>query len=126
MSALTGYANTFSREAAFDHAVDVVIDQGRGWRFGLPEGRAGRHHAPTGAADDRTIAVQRLFDELCDELGFCLSRRERAGLLQSPPRDPDEFTDALFAAQGLDPRLFANLRSQVSALVQNGLSLSAR
>ena len=126
MSALTGYANTSSREAAFDHAVDVMIDQGRGWRFGLPECNAGRHHARRGAADDRTIAVHRLFDELCDELGFCLSRQSRARLLQTPPTDPDEFTDAVFAAQGLDPRLFLHLRSQVNAIVQNGLSPATR
>ena len=126
MSALTGYANTFSREAAFDHAVDVMIDQGPGWRFGLPNGRAGRHHARTGAADDRTIALQRLLDELCDELGFCLSPRARARLLQTPPTDPDEFTDAVFAAQGLDPGAFLHLRRQANAIVQNGLSIAAR
>jgi hypothetical protein len=108
MSALTGYANTSSREAAFDHAVDVMIDQGPGWRFGLPNGRAGRHHARTGAADDRTIALQ------------------RARLLQTPPTDPDEFTDAVFAAQGMDPGAFLHLRRQANAIVQNGLSIAAR
>jgi hypothetical protein len=126
MNALTGYANTASREVAFDNAVDVMIDQGRGWRFGLADGRAGRHYGRTGEAEDRTIAVQRLLDGLCDELGFCIPPRERARLLQSPPTDPDEFTDAVFAAQGLDPRLLPHLRSQVNALVQNGLSPAAR
>jgi hypothetical protein len=79
-----------------------------------------------GAADDRTVAVQRLLDELCVELGFCLRSRERTQLLQSPPTDPDEFTDAVFAAEGMDPRLFPQLRSQVMVRVQSGLSAPAR
>jgi len=115
-------ANTAARDVAFDNSVDVIIDQSRGWRFGLPDGRARRHHGRVHAADDRTVAVQRLLDELCVELGFSLPSRTRNQLLQWQPTDPDEFTDAIFAAQGLDPRLFPHLRSQVSARVQSGLS----
>jgi hypothetical protein len=125
MSALKNHANTASREVAFDNAVDVMIDQGGGWRFGAPaHGHSPRHRGPMIAADDRTIAVQRLLDDLCGELGLCLPSRARARLLQSPPMNPDELTDAVFAAAGLDPRLFSHLRGQVHARVQSGLSLA--
>ncbi len=126
MSALTGLANTAAREVAFDNSVDVIIDQSRGWEFGLPDGRARRHRGGLRAGDDRTVAVQRLLDELCAELGFCLPSRARAQLLQSPPTDPDEFTNAVFAAEGMDPRLFPHLRSELAIRVQSGLSQRAR
>ena len=58
--------------------------------------------------------------------GFCLPEREQARLVQSPPADPDEFSDAVFAAEGLDPRLFPQLRGQVRARVQSGLSPAAK
>ncbi len=118
--------NTAAREVAFDNSVDVIIDQSRGWRFGWPDGRARRSRGGVHAADDRTVAVQRLLDELCVELGFCLPSRARASLLQSPPTDPDEFTNAVFAAEGMDPHLFPHLRSEVSIRVQSGLSQGAR
>jgi hypothetical protein len=124
--AVASQANAAAREVAFDNSVDVIIDQSRGWRFGLPDGRARRHRSRVRAADDRTVAVQRLLDELCVELGFCLPSREQARLLQSPPTDPDEFTNAVFAAEGMDPHLFPDLRSEVSIRVQSGLSQRAR
>ena len=64
--------------------------------------------------------VQRLLDGLCDELGFCISPRARARLLRSAPTDPDEFTEAVFGAEGMDSRLFPHLRNQVNSLVQSG------
>ena len=125
-AAVASQTNTAAREVAFDNSVDVIIDQSRGWRFGLPDGRASRHRSRVRAADDRTVAVQRLLDELCVELGFCLPSREQARLLQSPPTDPDEFTNAVFAAEGMDPHLFPDLRSEVCIRVQSGLSQRAR
>jgi hypothetical protein len=113
-------ANTAAREVAFDAAVDVMIVQSRGWRFGPSHGRAGRHHGRVRTGDDRTVAVQRLLDELCAELGFCLSPRAQTRLLRSAPTDPDEFTEAVFAAEGLDSHLFPHLRHQVISLVQSG------
>ena len=125
-AAVASQTNTAAREVAFDNSVDVIIDQSHGWRFGLPDGRASRHRSRVRAADDRTVAVQRLLDELCVELGFCLPSREQARLLQSPPTDPDEFTNAVFAAEGMDPHLFPDLRSEVCIRVQSGLSQRAR
>jgi hypothetical protein len=69
-----------------------------------------------------------LLDELCSELGFCLRPDQREVLAASRPRDVDEFTDAVFIAEGLDPAMNKNLRSQVRDKVQRRLGawLSAR
>jgi hypothetical protein len=47
--------------------------------------------------------VQRLLDELCTCLGFCLPPDGQARLRTSPPGTPDAFTDAVLDAEGLDP-----------------------
>jgi hypothetical protein len=47
--------------------------------------------------------IQYLLDELCIDLGDCLSSDEQARLRDSPPASIDEFTDALILAEGLDP-----------------------
>jgi hypothetical protein len=57
--------------------------------------------------------VESLLYELCVDLGFCLPPDERIRLRDSPPRDVDAFTDAVFVAEGLDPRLDTWLRRQV-------------
>jgi hypothetical protein len=54
-----------------------------------------------------------LFDELCVELGFCLSATERDALMNPPPRDVDAFADAVLAAEGMDPSLNKQLRRAV-------------
>jgi hypothetical protein len=54
-----------------------------------------------------------LLDELCVDLGFCLPPDARGRLQDSPPRDVDAFTNAVFVAEGLDPRLDTRLRRQV-------------
>ena len=57
--------------------------------------------------------VESLLDELCVDLGFCLSPEEYGRLRDAPPRDVDVFTDAVFVAEGLDPRRDNRLRRQV-------------
>jgi hypothetical protein len=57
--------------------------------------------------------VESLLDELCVDLGFCLPPDARVRLQDAPPRDVDAFTDAVFVAEGLDPRLDKRLRRQV-------------
>ncbi len=57
--------------------------------------------------------VESLLDELCVDLGFCLPPDERVRLQDSPPHDVDAFTDAVFVAEGLDPRGDKTLRRQV-------------
>jgi len=105
----------------FDIAVDALLDAGRGWVFGAPPHRGGRHHGRVAGADARAIAVQRLLDELCDDLGFCLPPREQARLRQAPPLDPDAFTDAVFVADEMDPRIYEHLRREVKARVDRRL-----
>jgi hypothetical protein len=51
-----------------------------------------------------------LLDELCVALGFCLPAAERDTLMNAPARDVDAFTDAVFAAEGMDPCLHKELR----------------
>jgi hypothetical protein len=57
-----------------------------------------------------------LLDELCTELGFCLRPEQRAALEAAPPRTVAAFTDAVFAAEGIDPspkRLYAQVHEKV-------------
>jgi hypothetical protein len=69
---------------------------------------------------DKTFAseISWLLDELCVEMGFCLPARARDELTSSPPRDVDAFTDAVFAAEGLDARLYKHLRRSVRDKVE--------
>jgi len=64
---------------------------------------------------NKTLAseVPWLLDELCVEMGFCLPAPMRHALASSPPRDVDAFTEAVFAAEGLDARLYKQLRRSV-------------
>jgi hypothetical protein len=57
--------------------------------------------------------VRWLLDELCTEFGFCLPADERSTLENAPPRDVDAFTDAVFAAEGMDASLNKRLRQSV-------------
>jgi len=60
------------------------------------------------------VDVGWLLEELCIDLGFCLSPADQAQLRASPPSDVDAFTDAVMVADGLDP-LYGDryLRQQV-------------
>jgi hypothetical protein len=66
-----------------------------------------------GGGGGREIEVQRILDELCVGLGFCLPPEEQRRLRESPPADADSFTDAVFQAEGLDPMLEKRLRRRV-------------
>lgn len=57
--------------------------------------------------------VQVLLDELCIGLGLCLPPAEQERLRTAPPMDPDEFVEAVFAAEGLDASPHGRLRRQV-------------
>ena len=59
-----------------------------------------------------------LLDELCTELGFCLRPEQRAAIEASPPRSTKAFTDAVFAAEGIDPSDSKSLYAQVLKKVQ--------
>jgi hypothetical protein len=47
--------------------------------------------------------VRELLSRLCIKLGFCLPPTELERMETSPPRDIEEFTRAVFVAEGLDP-----------------------
>ena len=49
--------------------------------------------------------VSRLLSQLCTELGFCLRSEDQTRLQEQVPSSVDSFTDAVFLAEGLDPRL---------------------
>jgi len=49
--------------------------------------------------------IERLLDDLCSELGFCLARKEREYLSANPPDSASAFANAVFAAEGLNPEL---------------------
>jgi hypothetical protein len=69
---------------------------------------------------DKTLAseIPWLLDELCVEMGFCLPAPVRDQLASSPPRDVDAFTDAVFAAEELDARLYKHLRQSVRGKIE--------
>lgn len=69
------------------------------------------------AVERLSVMVQRLLDELCIDLGFCLPSNEQLRLRKYPSHGPDAITDAVFAAEGLDPALYRQLRSQVRSRV---------
>jgi len=57
--------------------------------------------------------VQRLLDELCVDLGYCLPPVARDRLCREPSLDPNAFVDAVFRTEGLDPHPSGRLRRQV-------------
>src|SRR5512142_3427096 len=59
---------------------------------------------------DREPGVRQLLDELCIKLGFCLPPDENRRLIESPPRDVDAFTDAVFVAEGMGDMRYTDLR----------------
>ena len=61
--------------------------------------------------------VDRLLGELCVDLGFCLPPDDHARLVSDPPEDVDDFTDAVFVAEGMRPDADLNLRRLVKARV---------
>lgn len=62
--------------------------------------------------------TQRLLDDLCVQLGFCLDPDNQRGLVASPPSTVDDFTDEVIRREGMDPVLCdSDLRKQVRVIV---------
>jgi len=62
--------------------------------------------------------ADRLLNDLCIKLGFCLPPAEHERLRQHPPRDLRAFIDAVFIAEGLDvERADRQLLRQVREMV---------
>jgi hypothetical protein len=64
--------------------------------------------------------VKALLYELCVRGGFCLPTAGQRRLEDDPPADIDQFTDAVFWEEGMDPTAVHNarLRQGVRKLVQ--------
>jgi hypothetical protein len=75
-----------------------------------------------GQRDDRESDVQRLLNELCIKLGFCLPPEENRRLRESPPGKVDSFTDAVFEAEGMGDMSYTDLRRQVREIVDKHMS----
>lgn len=61
---------------------------------------------------------ERLLEDLCVRLGFCLHPADRGQLIESPPQSVDAFTDEIIRREGLDPVTFdSTVRAQVRAVV---------
>ena len=62
--------------------------------------------------------TERLLDELCAKLGFCLDPDDKRALIEAPPATVDAFTDEVIRREGLDPVTYDSaIRRQVKALV---------
>ncbi len=62
--------------------------------------------------------VEILLSRLCLKLGFCLPPDDENRLIDSPPTSIDEFTDAVFQAEGLNSEyaergLYRQVRSEI-------------
>jgi hypothetical protein len=65
------------------------------------------------------VETESLLSVLCTKLGFCLPPKEENRLIENPPETIDDFTDAVFRAEGLNPQyaerhLYRQVRDKVA------------
>lgn len=66
-------------------------------------------------------ALEKVLDDLCVVLGFCLPPDEKAKLRSDPPSGVDAFTDAVIRAEGMDPvYVDGDLRRRMREIVEAG------
>jgi hypothetical protein len=63
------------------------------------------------------LKLQRLLDELCVDLGFCLASRETGRLTACALVGVDAFTDMVLGIEGLDAQLHKQQRLRVRGRV---------
>jgi len=80
------------------------------------------HAVPVDQRDDLEPHVQQLLDELCIKLGFCLPPNEQRRLREAPPAKIDDFTDAVFEAEGMRDMHYTQLHRQVREVVDQHMS----
>jgi hypothetical protein len=78
---------------------------------------------PLGVRGSRPVDVRNLLYELCTQLGYCLPPDDKSRLIESPPSDIDQFTDAVLAAEGFDPAVEKRRRREVRAMVARHFAL---
>ncbi len=62
--------------------------------------------------------VDKLLDDLCVVLGYCLPPDDQLRIIANQPQTIDAFTDAVIAAEGLDPVLLdSGKRREVRRMV---------
>ena len=71
--------------------------------------------------DNPQVQFQWLLEELCIAYGFCLPSSEEPRLRALLALDPEGFTDAVFEVEGMDPRLYKQLRRVVRDTVDKHL-----
>ena len=74
----------------------------------------------------RPKQIRALLDRLCVEQGFCLPPAHAHRLVESPPADVEAFTDAVFRAEGLDPRtadraLYRDVRNTIAEALSQAM-----
>lgn len=70
--------------------------------------------------------VEFLLEDLCVQLGFCLPPDDQLRLIDHPPSDVESFTNAVFLAEGLDPKLESRqLRRSVSEVISRAMDRTA-
>jgi hypothetical protein len=63
--------------------------------------------------------VESLLSKLCIELGFCLPPEHENHLIENPPSTVEEFADAVFRFEGLNPQyaerhLYRQVRDKIA------------
>jgi hypothetical protein len=62
--------------------------------------------------------TERLLEELCVKLGFCLEADDKRALIDSPPATVDAFTDEVIRREGLDRVTYdSTIRRQVEEVI---------
>jgi hypothetical protein len=70
-------------------------------------------------APNHAAKVAHLLEELCTDLGFCLAGRDPTRFETLTESGVDAFTDAVLAAEGLNPETDLVIRRQVRSLVDS-------
>ena len=64
------------------------------------------------------VDPEKLLNDLCLRLGYCLPGDDQQAIITDPPMTVDAFTDAVVTAEGFDPVLMATeQRQQVRRMV---------
>ena len=73
--------------------------------------------------------IDYLLDDLCTELGFCLSPLMKARLVKFPPKTTEKFANAVIRADGLNPEtmereLYSDILLQVENIFKKNETIS--
>ena len=68
--------------------------------------------------------IEKILHDLCVVLGFCIPPKDQQRLIKDPPADADCFVNAVYEAEGFDPRQCGRwtLHRQVAEIVEKAFS----